>query len=210
MRPLLALLTAAVVGSCAAETRTTNSVSTNDVVRLQVTVVDSVLLSSFHGLLTPTGDVDPRFALTLRIDSCVPAITNLKSGTVVTFAVHSPSRFLTGSAEKGKTNEITLPLKKALNMVSEDPTERVQIKSTGHASRELLISGWDTNAIKRRYGEPNEKRKGNFVDLGYHGSSVPSTVEEQWIYPMFGGLGHRLVYFAQGRVVLAVEEWSDW
>jgi hypothetical protein len=110
--------------SAAAQAESTNRITTNDVVRLRVTVVDSVPLRSFRGSLTPTDDVNSRFALTLRIDSCVPAITNLKSGTVVTFAVHSPSRFLGGSAEKGETHEITMPRKKAANLVFDDKTKQ--------------------------------------------------------------------------------------
>ena len=120
MKHLVALFIAAIFGSWAAQAQGTNSVTTNDVVRLRVTVVDVVQLRGFSGLLAPTGDADPRFALTVRIDSCVPAVTNLKSGTVVTFAVHSPSLFLRGSAEKGKSHEITMPRKKEVNLVLED------------------------------------------------------------------------------------------
>jgi hypothetical protein len=119
MKQLLAFLAAALFGSWTAQAESTNNVTTNDVVRLRVTVMDSVPLRSFHGSVTPISDVDPRFALTVRIDSCVPAVTNLKSGTVVTFAVHSPSLFLRGSAEKGKTHEITMPRKKAMNLQGE-------------------------------------------------------------------------------------------
>src|SRR4051794_23742482 len=103
MSHLLAIFAATLLTSWAAKAQSTNSISTNDVVPLQVTVLDSVQLSDFKGFAIPAGNVDLRFALTLRIDSCTPAITNLKSGTVATFAVHSPSLFLAGSAEKGTT-----------------------------------------------------------------------------------------------------------
>jgi hypothetical protein len=121
MREFLTFLAMALFSCWTAQAEGTNSATTNDVVRLRVTVVESVPLRSFRGSLTPTGDVDPRFALTVRIDSCVPAITTLKSGTVVTFAVHSPSLFLRGSAEKGKTHEITMPRKKVVNLVLDLP-----------------------------------------------------------------------------------------
>ena len=117
MRKLLVLLAGAFLSLCPAEAPSTNSVYTNDVARLRVTVVDSVLLSSFRGSLNRIGDLDPRFAVTLRIDSCVPALTNLQPGTVVTFEVHSPSQFLRGSARKGMTHEITLPRKRAMDLI---------------------------------------------------------------------------------------------
>ena len=96
--------------------QSTNYVATNDVVRLRVTLLDSALLRSFTGTLTRTSDFDPRFALTVRIVSCVPAISHLKSGTVVTFAVHSPSMFLGGDAKNGKTYEIMMTRKRATNL----------------------------------------------------------------------------------------------
>gem|GEM_PF-4194325 len=102
---------------CLARGEGASSVATNDLVRLRVAVVDWVPLKGFHGSLFPASDVDPRFALTLRIDSCVPAIADLKSGTVVTFAVHSPSLFLNSEAEKGKTNEITMPRRRVMNLL---------------------------------------------------------------------------------------------
>ncbi|MDB6065160.1 MAG: hypothetical protein JWR26_1368 [Pedosphaera sp.] len=105
----------------------TSDVTTNDVARLGVTVLDVVPLHSFAGSLTPTSDVDPRFALTVRIDSCVPAITNLKSGMIVTFAVHSPSRFLGGSAEKGATHQIKMSQKKAINLLSANHTQEANL-----------------------------------------------------------------------------------
>jgi len=110
------VIVAALLSFCISHAEGTNSVTTNDLVRLRVTVVDSFPIKEFHGSLFSTSDVDPRFALTLRIDSCVPAITNLKSGTVVTFAVHSPSLFLNGKAEKGRTNEITMLRRRVMNL----------------------------------------------------------------------------------------------
>jgi hypothetical protein len=121
---LSALFIATLLLSATGHAQTTNNVTTNDVVRLLVAVVDSVPLRSFRGPLTPTSDVDPRFALTVRIISSVPAPTNLKTGTVITFAVHSPSLFLRGSADKGKTREITMPRKEAMNLLGEQAKER--------------------------------------------------------------------------------------
>ena len=97
--------------------QSTNTVATNDVVKIKVTVLDAVPLTTFKGSITPTDDVSPRFALTLRIESSVPAVAGLKPGTVVTFAVHSPSRFVSGDAKKGQTYEIEMPRKKAVNLI---------------------------------------------------------------------------------------------
>jgi hypothetical protein len=115
MNRLLILFVAALLTSWAAGAQTNGT--TNEVVRLKVTVMDVAPLGGFTGALTPTEDVDPRFALTVRIESTVPAITNLQTGTVVTFAVHSPSRFLSGRAGRGQVHDITMPWKKAANLI---------------------------------------------------------------------------------------------
>jgi len=120
MKHLLALFAVALLCSWTARAQGTNAVSTNDFVRLRVTVVDVAPLRNSTGFAAPIGDVDPRFALTLRIESCIPAIANLKSGSVFTFAVHSPSRFRrSGDVEKGKTNEVTMLRTKAVNLFAE-------------------------------------------------------------------------------------------
>jgi hypothetical protein len=126
MNRFLLLFAVTLLVSWTAKGESTNNVATNDVVKLRVTVMDVVPLRGFTGPLTPTTDFDPRFALTVRIDSCRPAVTNLKSGTVVTLAAHSPSRFLGGSAEKGKVREITIPRKKAINLVSWGAAESLE------------------------------------------------------------------------------------
>ena len=127
MGRLLALFTFVLLICLTAAGQGTNDVTTNDVARLSVTVLDVVPLHSFAGSLTPTSDVDPRFALTVRIDSCVPAITNMKSGIVITFAVHSPSRFLGGSAEKGETHQIEMSRKKAIHLLSANHSEKANL-----------------------------------------------------------------------------------
>jgi hypothetical protein len=74
----------------------------NDEVRLRATVLAVAPLTSFSGPATPV-DIDPRFALTLRIESAVPAVPGLSAGAVVTLAIHSPSKTFAGEPEKGKT-----------------------------------------------------------------------------------------------------------
>jgi hypothetical protein len=86
----------------------------------------------------------------------------------------------------------------------------VQTKRTGHASRELLVVGWDESAVRKRFGSPGSKQTADFTPPAYRASIVPPGVDEQWTYSLFNGMGHRLVYFARGHVVLAIEEWSDY
>jgi hypothetical protein len=79
----------------------------SDEVRLRATVLAVELLADFSGVATPV-DFDPRFALTVRIESAVPAVTNFRAGTVVTLAVHSPSLTFAGEPVKGKTYSFLL------------------------------------------------------------------------------------------------------
>ena len=81
--------------------------SASDEVRLQATVQAVVQLTSFSGAITPV-DLDPRFALTVRIESATPAITNFRAGRVVTLAIHSPALLFGGEPTKGKTYDFVL------------------------------------------------------------------------------------------------------
>ena len=80
---------------------------TNDEIYLRATVQDVVVISHFAGTLTPV-DVDPRFALTVRIESATPGVTNFAAGSPVTFAIHSPSRLFAGEDAKGKSYDFLL------------------------------------------------------------------------------------------------------
>ena len=81
--------------------------SIRDEVHLRATVQAVVPLTSFSGTVTPVG-VDPRFALTVRIVSIDPSIVNFSAGTVVTFAIHSPSVLFGTESVKGKTYDFVL------------------------------------------------------------------------------------------------------
>lgn len=74
---------------------------------LRAVVQDIVPLSSYSGTVMPV-DADPRFAVTVRIESIAPALTSFATGATVTFAVHSPSRLFGGASAKGKTYDFTL------------------------------------------------------------------------------------------------------
>jgi hypothetical protein len=85
--------------------------------------------------------------------------------------------------------------------------EPVPAKSLTHASRQLLIDGWTPERVQERYGRPKETKRSQFTPPKY---GVPKTLpemDEQWYFPL--EMGHRLVCFKQGKVVLAIEEWSD-
>jgi hypothetical protein len=83
------------------------SQSTNDEIRLIATVRAVVPLASFSGTATPV-DVDPKFALIVRIESAAPTTTDFKAGAVVTLAIHSPSLLFGGEATNGKDYEFRL------------------------------------------------------------------------------------------------------
>src|SRR5262245_16956498 len=85
----------------------TDAKSQLDEFRLRATVQSVVPLSGYSGTLTPVG-TDPRFAVTVRVDSVTPALTNFAVGAVVTFAVHSPSRLFGATDGKGKSYDFIL------------------------------------------------------------------------------------------------------
>jgi hypothetical protein len=98
----LAILAITTFVCCAAEAQ-----QTNDQIHLRATVQDVVMLSSFSGTVTPVHR-DPLFALTVRLESVTPAVTNFAAGSVVTFAIHSPSRLFAGEDAKGKTYDFSV------------------------------------------------------------------------------------------------------
>ena len=75
--------------------------SANDEIHLRATVQAVVPLSSFSGQVTPV-DFDPKFALTVHVESAVPAVPNFTNGAVVTLAIHSPSLLFAEEPAKGK------------------------------------------------------------------------------------------------------------
>ena len=80
---------------------------TKDEIRLRATVQVVVPLTRFSGQVTPV-DVDPRFALSLHIESAIPAVADFTQGAVVTVAIHSPSLLFGGDATKGKIYDLSL------------------------------------------------------------------------------------------------------
>jgi hypothetical protein len=70
-------------------------------ISLRATVEDLAPLTTFSGQVTPV-DADPKYALILRIES-VTGTTNLAAPSVLTFAIHSPSKLFAGQPVKGKS-----------------------------------------------------------------------------------------------------------
>ena len=81
--------------------------STSKEIHLRATVRAVSPLASFSGTIIPV-DFDPRFALTVRIESAAPANDNFTKGAVVTFAIHSPALLFCGQRANGKTYVFSL------------------------------------------------------------------------------------------------------
>ncbi len=76
--------------------------NSNDEIHIRATVQAVVPLTSFSGQVTSV-DVDPRFALTVHVESVIPAVSNFPEGAVVTLAIHSPTLLFAGEPTRGKT-----------------------------------------------------------------------------------------------------------
>jgi hypothetical protein len=76
--------------------------NSNDEIHMRATVQAIVPITSFSGQVTSV-DVDPRFALTVHVESVVPAVSNFPEGAVVTLAIHSPTLLFAGEPTRGKT-----------------------------------------------------------------------------------------------------------
>jgi hypothetical protein len=75
--------------------------------RLRATVQAVALLADFSGTAIPV-DIDPRFALTVKIKSAIPEASDFRPGVVVTFAIHSPSLLFGGEPTVGKAYDFML------------------------------------------------------------------------------------------------------
>jgi len=76
-------------------------------IQLRATVQDVVPLADFSGTVTLV-DSDPRFALTVRIESVEPAVSGFAAGAVIAFAIHSPALLFKEDVTKGKTYDFSL------------------------------------------------------------------------------------------------------
>jgi len=78
-----------------------------DEIHIRATVQAVVPLTSFAGQVTPVG-VDPRFALTVHVESVNPALPNFPEGAAVTLAIHSPAQLFAGEPMIGKAYDFSL------------------------------------------------------------------------------------------------------
>ena len=79
----------------------------SDETHIRATVQAVVPLTSFAGQVTPVG-VDPRFAMTVHLESVKPTLTNFPEGAAVTFAIHSPALLFAGEPMIGKAYDFSL------------------------------------------------------------------------------------------------------
>jgi len=79
----------------------------SDEIQLRAKLKAIVMLSHFSGQAVPV-DLDPRFAMTLRVESATPSIDRFREGDIVTFAIHSPSLLFLETPKKGQTYEFLL------------------------------------------------------------------------------------------------------
>lgn len=71
-------------------------------IRLRAKVLSIVDIQSFRGKLI-TATFDPRFAVTMRIESVNPKIKEMARDAVVTFGIHSPALTFLTDEPKGRT-----------------------------------------------------------------------------------------------------------
>ena len=80
---------------------------TKNEIHLRATVQDVVPLADYSGKAAPV-DSDPRFVLTVRIESVDPAVGSFTVGAVVAFAIHSPALLFGEDANKGEKYDFSL------------------------------------------------------------------------------------------------------
>jgi|SRR6266851_1323577 len=74
---------------------------------LRISGIRWVRICGTHRTVIPV-DFDPRFALTLNIESARPSVNRFRKGAVVTLAIHSPSELFEEKPRKGKTYNFSL------------------------------------------------------------------------------------------------------
>ena len=74
---------------------------------LRAAVEAIVPLADFSGSLIRV-DPDPRFAMTLQIESVTPVVAGFSKGSAVTFAIHSPALLFAGEPTTGRAYDFSL------------------------------------------------------------------------------------------------------
>ena len=97
----LTILSLSLLASAAGQVQSTEEI------HLRANMKAIVMLSHFSGTVIPV-DFDPRYALTLQIESARPSVNGFRAGAVVTLAIHSPSELFQKQPRKGKTYNFSL------------------------------------------------------------------------------------------------------
>jgi hypothetical protein len=79
-------------------------------------------------------------------------------------------------------------------------------ETRGHASAGIEIFGLSCAEVEDLFGPPKAKVSRDFPKPMYENQALP-VFDELWTY--LGLLTHLFVYFQEGKVVLALHEWSD-
>jgi hypothetical protein len=77
-------------------------------VRLRGTVRAIEPLGRRELVVTPVGDIDPRFVVAVAVATVEPATAVVKRGGILTLAVHSPARLLGSRAVVGSVVDLEL------------------------------------------------------------------------------------------------------
>lgn len=101
------LRTLFVLATALALWNTSQAQDPRDEIYLRATVEAIVPLVDFSGSVIAV-DPDPRFAITLHIETATPIVASFSKGTAVTFAIHSPSLLFAREATKGMTYDFSL------------------------------------------------------------------------------------------------------
>lgn len=98
-------------------------------VRLRAKVLAIVPVDGYSGTLVSTS-FDPRFAVTLRIESIDPKVAELVPGTITTFGIHSPTLLFLAEKPKGRSYALCLDRKEVNGKV--ELTDLAQMAKNGH------------------------------------------------------------------------------
>ena len=100
MNRQVALIAILLMASIIAITQSAAAQAKVNEVHLRAKVEAVVPLTSFSGQVTPI-DINPRFALTLRVERVEPVVKEFVPGALITFAIHSPALLFAGDPSKG-------------------------------------------------------------------------------------------------------------
>jgi hypothetical protein len=77
-----------------------------------------------------------------------------------------------------------------------------------HSSKRLAIDGLTEQEVVRKFGDGYELRIKDFEAPTYKVPVIPVGADRQFIYRRT--MAHTLIYLRNNKVVLAIEEWSDY